>query len=127
MAMAVLLLSSGTTWAGLLEDGVAAAERGDNAIALSIFRQLVAQGNGFAQFNLGSMYAQGQGVTQDYAEAGKWFRLAAERGNAGAQSNIGLMYAKGYGVTQDYAKAAEWYQRAAAQGDAVAQLNLGLM
>jgi TPR repeat protein len=27
--------------------------------------------------NLGAMYAQGQGVPQDYAEAVKWFRTAA--------------------------------------------------
>ena len=32
-----------------------------------------------AQFNLGSMYAAGQGVPQDYARALKWSRKAAEQ------------------------------------------------
>ena len=34
-----------------------------------------AQGKSYAQNNLGVMYAQGQGVRQDYAEAVKWYRL----------------------------------------------------
>ena len=46
----------------------------------------------------GTMYAKGQGVLQDYAEAVKWYRLAAAQGNAMAQANLGLRYAKGEGV-----------------------------
>jgi len=34
------------------------------------------QGEAAAQFNLGLMYATGQGVPQDDAEAAKWFRRA---------------------------------------------------
>ena len=41
------------------------------------------------------MYANGQGVPQDYAEAVKWYRLAADQGDADAQSYLGVMYAKG--------------------------------
>ena len=33
-----------------------------------------------AQLSLGLMYAKGQGVPQDPAEAVKWFRLVADRG-----------------------------------------------
>ena len=58
-----------------------------------------------AQISLGIMYANGQGVPQDYAEAVKWFRLAADQGDATAQFNLGIMYAKGQGVPQDYAEA----------------------
>ena len=32
-----------------------------------------------AQYNLGDMYEQGQGVRQDYAEAFRWYRKAAEQ------------------------------------------------
>ena len=46
------------------------------------------------------MYAKGQGVPQDYAEAVKWYRLAAEQGFAMAQDNLGLMYKNGQGVPQ---------------------------
>ncbi len=66
-------------------------------------------------------------MTQDLAEAVKWYRKSAERGHASAQNNLGFMYAKGRGVTQDHAEAVKWYRKAAAQGDADAQVNLGFM
>ena len=52
-------------------------------------------GNPFAQNNLGIMYAQGEGVPEDDAEAIKWFRSAAEQGHTGAQYSLGVMYAAG--------------------------------
>ena len=67
------------------------------------------------------MYANGQGVPQNYAEAVKWYRLAADQGNATAQFNLALMYANGQGVPQNYAEAVKWYRLAADQGDAEAQ------
>ena len=36
------------------------------------------------------MYANGEGVAQDYEEAVKWYRLAAEQGDTQAQSGLGL-------------------------------------
>ncbi len=44
------------------------------------------------------MYDEGLGVTQDYAEAMKWYRKAAEQGHAGAQHNLGFMYTEGQGI-----------------------------
>ena len=85
------------------------------------------QGDAEAQFNLGVMYRDGEGVPQDEAEAVRWFRLAAEQGLAVGQSNLGLMYAEGRGVPQDDAEAARWNRLAAEQGHASAQFNLGLM
>jgi TPR repeat protein len=46
------------------------------------YRLAAEQGINKAQYNLGIMYDDGQGVPQDYAEAVKWYRLAAEQGNA---------------------------------------------
>jgi TPR repeat protein len=46
------------------------------------------------------MYRNGEGVTQDYQEALKWYRLAAEQGYATAQNNLGVMYVMGKGVTK---------------------------
>ena len=65
-------------WAGYIE-GMAAFERGDYETALRELRPLAEQGDASAQFNLGFMYGTGQGVSQDYAEAARWFRLAAEQ------------------------------------------------
>ena len=82
--------------------------------------QTAEQGFAQAQYNLGNMYANGQGVRQDYAQAVQWFGKAAEQGFAYAQFNLGLMYAKGQGVHQDDAQAVQWYRKAAEQGDAKA-------
>ena len=92
-------------------------------------RQVVAaeQGDVVSQFNLGLMYDTGEGVTQDYQEAVRWYRLAAEQGYANAQFNLAVMYAKGYGVAQDYQEAIRLYQPLAEQGEADAQTKLGLM
>jgi len=81
----------------------------------------------FAQNNLGLLNANGQGVTQDYQEAVKWYRMAAEQGNALAQYNLGLLTFNGKGATQDYEEAARLYRLAAEQGLASAQYALGWM
>ncbi|MDP6088531.1 MAG: tetratricopeptide repeat protein, partial [Nitrospinota bacterium] len=107
--------------------GVAAYNRGDFKTAFKEFRRLALQGNAFAQYNLGLMYAKGRGVAQDYAQAVTWYRKAALQGNALAQSNLGFMYENGRGVAQDYALAVKWYRKAALQGFARAQSNLGVM
>ena len=73
------------------------------------------------------MYAGGQGVSRDYAEAVKWFRLAAQQGNVEAQYDLGVMYTQGQGVPQDYAQSVKWFRLAAQQGFAKAQFNLGAM
>ena len=73
------------------------------------------------------MYDTGKGVTQDDAEAVKWYRKSAEQGNGLGQNNLGWMYNKGKGVTQDYAEAVKWYRKEAEQGNANGQDNLGWM
>ena len=87
----------------------------------------VSEKNAIDQYNLGLMYANGEGVKQDYFKAVEWFQKAADQGLAKAQYNLGDMYFYGQGVKQDYIKAVEWWQKAAEQGDAKAQFNLGNM
>ena len=85
--LAALLLAlglSGAANAGPFDDALAAANRGDYATAFRLYRPLADQGNASAQDNLGLMYAKGEGVPQNNAEAVKWFRLAAVQGNASA-------------------------------------------
>ena len=85
---------------------------------LYLLAPLAEQGDVVAQFNLGILYDNGQGVPQDYAEAMKWYRKAAEQGNAAARFNLGAMYSNGQGVPQDYVHSHMWYNLAAAGGDA---------
>lgn len=116
-----------TLAAGPYEDAMDAYARDDFATVLTIIRPFVQKGEAWAQIFLGSMYYDGTGVPQDYAQAAAWYRKAADQGDAGAQKILALMYSSGYGVPQDYAQAAAWFRKAADQGDASAQLNLGSM
>ena len=116
-----------TANAAPFDDAVAAYDRGDYAQALKMFRQLATKGNAVAQFNLGLMYANGRGVSQDDEEAVRWYKLAAAQGYILGQYNLGTMYHNGRGVTQDYKETVKWYRLAAAQGYAKAQFNLGVM
>ena len=95
----------------------------DYTQAAKWFRLAAEQGNVDAQYNLGTMYSNGQGVPQDYAQAVKWLRLAAEQGDASAQNSLGLMYGKGEGVPEDYVQAHKWFNLAAAQGNANGATN----
>ncbi len=83
------------------------------ATAVREYRPLAERGHAKAQFGLGLMYGNGEGVPQDYAEALQWYRKAAAQGHATAQYNLGLMYGNGEGVPQDYVQAHMWYNLAA--------------
>jgi TPR repeat protein len=63
-----LTVSSGAL-EGPSEEGWAAYQRGDYATALKLWQPLAAQGNAFAQSNLGFMCDSGQGVKRDLGEA----------------------------------------------------------
>jgi hypothetical protein len=73
------------------------------------------------------MYANGDGVPKDSAEAVRWFRKTTDQVYAEAQYALGVMYANGNGVVKDSMEAVRWYRKAADQGDARAQFNLGWM
>ena len=64
-------------------------------------RKAAMQGDVDAQFDLGYMYANGEGVPEDDQEAVRWYRKAAKQGDASAQYNLGVMYGKGEGVPED--------------------------
>ena len=85
------------------------------------------QGYALAQSDLGAMYLNGYGVSQDYKRAVEWYIKAANQGFVVAQYNLGSMYSNGKGVSQDYKKAFEWFTKAANQGLADAQYVLGNM
>ena len=123
----ILSLCSSVARAGSFEEGIEAYKKGNYAKALALLHPLASQGMANAQNNLGWMYEEGKGVTQNYQEAEKWYRLAAEQGYASAQDNLGYIYFIGKGVVQDYKETVKWYRLAAEQGDVDAQNNLGVM
>jgi len=58
------------------DDGDTAFANNDYEAAVRLWRPLADQGDVQAQFNLGFMYYEGYGLTQDYVQAHKWFSLA---------------------------------------------------
>ncbi len=75
----VLCLCITTAQADQFDDAYAAYKKGDYATTLRLLRPLAETGDASAQYSLGNMYANGQGVPQDYVEAHKWYNLSASR------------------------------------------------
>jgi TPR repeat protein len=70
--------------------------------ALSKWIPLASTGNAEAQFNVGLMYKDGDGVPQDYAKTAEWYRKAAEQGYPNAQYNLGVLYQLGEWISHDF-------------------------
>ncbi len=83
----VVVLVAAPAWAGDLQAGVEAYNRGDYATALKIWRPLAEQGHAKAQYDLGVMYFMGRGVPQDVVQAHLWLNLAAAQGDELARIN----------------------------------------
>ena len=104
------------SWSADFQKGSTAYQSSDCATALPEPTPLAKQGNADAQYNLGVMYRDGQGVPRDHRTAVKWLKLAAEQGDANAQLNLSLMYGDGAGVIQDNVYAHMWGNIAASNG-----------
>jgi len=96
-------------------------------IDVTALRAKAEQGNPQAQAQLARLYVKGQGVTNSYVEAAKWFRLAADQGNADARAGLGELYEAGRGVPKDLPQAIKLYRLAADQGNAGAQYTMGFL
>lgn len=59
------------------------------------------------EYEIGVLYANGQGVVKNPTEAVKWYRLAAKDNNL-ARYRLGLMYDDGKGVKKDPVRACMW-------------------
>ena len=79
--------------------------RGDYEKAHTDIEFLARGGEARAQYDLGLMYDQGQGVPQSDAKAREWYERAAEQGEPRALYNLGLMYLNGQGVQPDLVQA----------------------
>lgn len=107
-----------------VQDGVTAYSQGNFSKAFRIWMPIAEAGDEIAQFNLGLLYFNGEGVPKDHHEAAKWYQLAALQGNDKAQSILGGMYLEGDGVQKDLFVATKWLQLAAEQFDKTAKVQL---
>jgi TPR repeat protein len=114
-----------------LADAVKAIEAGRHAQAAQMLLPLANAGNSLAQFRLGSLYYNGQGVPEDEKQAIYWWKKAAAQGYAEAMFQLGSAYLFGSQtakiVPDPDREAATWYFQAASAGHAEAQYHLGLL
>lgn len=84
-------------------------------------------GSPYAQYCVGTCYADGHSVLKDDVEAFRWFLRAAQQKPPGfsvAQHAVGICCEQGKGAPQDNSEAIRWFRKAAEQGLAVAQCAL---
>lgn len=89
--------------------------------------ELAQGGNHDAEFELGAMFHDGDGVEQDFAQALQWYKKAANGGNRQAMFNLGMMYKNGEGIPADLSATKVWFVRSSDAGDVRAALQLGTM
>src|SRR5437016_14112087 len=83
----------------------------ENSDPTSAFRhtlQAAEQGYVPAQAAVAMMYANGKGVQQNYAEAGKWWIKAAEQGDLAAARFAWNLYRNGEGADRNAEIANRW-------------------
>lgn len=74
-----------------LQEGLRAYSQRNFPLALRHWAPLAQRGDPSAQYNLGRMYARGEGVSRDLAEAYKWFTLAGIGGRSeGARARLAI-------------------------------------
>ncbi len=86
--------------------------------------QAAQNGNASDQYQLADAYFRGNGIQQDYQQAGYWYQKAAEQNLVEAQYTLGMMYYQGAGTEKDYVQAEYWFTRAADNGDVNARNHL---
>jgi TPR repeat protein len=134
---------------------VAYAKKSDME-AVKWFRKAADQDYVLAQYILGVLYANGEGVSKSTSTAVEWYRKAADQGYVNAQFKLGYLYYEGEGVANEQhpkggdqslaaaadflgvisdgegvaknaSTAAEWFRKAADHGEPGSQYYLGVM
>ncbi len=77
----------------LLADILDQAEMNEEAVGY--YRKAAEQGNPDGEYGLGNMYASGEGVKRDFAEARKWILRAAEKSHPRATTTLAQAYIGG--------------------------------
>jgi TPR repeat protein len=107
----------------------AGASPQDYASAMEWYQKAADQNHHLAQFNLGQMFAQGQGMPASNSMALMWIRRAAEGGDAGAQYDMGNRCFRASAnesesdASESRTESYKWFTLAAAQNYRDAQLR----
>jgi TPR repeat protein len=93
-SLTFLFLFTGSVYGDDFQDGMDAYDRKDYKEAVKWYRLSAEQGDTSAQYNLGVMYSNGQGVPQDYTLAHMWFNLSGSSGHKGSVKNRNIIEKK---------------------------------
>lgn len=101
-------------------------DKGQSDKIAAVLYQFACEG-GFASgcTNLGYMYRDGQGVSQNYDRAIELYQQGCEGGSAGGCFGLGHMYGTGKGVSRDYDRAVELFKQSCDGGNASGCSSLG--
>lgn len=113
--------------ANTLEEAKLRIQQKDFSAAHTIYLKLANEGNAKACFNLGLMFNQGDGVSQNMEEAVKWYSKSADLNYKEAQYTLASLRFRREFESISYIDAAQYYQKAAEQGHVKSQLNLGIL
>ena len=91
LLLAFVLLAPAGAHADDVKDALRLARAGDGATAVQNLKPLAERGSVDAQYALGVIYANGDGLAVDYAQAQRWFEDAAKNGNADARRHVAFM------------------------------------
>lgn len=100
----------------------AASQRELAALGISLLRQRADRGDSSAVYRLGRVYALGQGVEVDRAEARKWYDLAATLGSVSALKELAALTSR---EDNDPVLAGKYMLKAAEAGSMNAAVELG--
>lgn len=132
MSRRILLIASLLS-AGVAVDAWASAgselarrayDKGNYAEALAQLQPLADSGDTNAQVLLGTMYADGKGVTQDDARAAQLYEKAAAAGDTQAQTLLASAYADGRGVAMNQSMSDYWQWKSATNQAATEKTKL---
>ncbi|NIO43209.1 MAG: hypothetical protein GTO41_25495, partial [Burkholderiales bacterium] len=70
------------------------------AAAITEYTLAAETGSKDAQYALGAMYHEGEGVNRDHLRAVYWYTQAAQRGHTEAQYWLCIMHREGIGVSR---------------------------
>jgi uncharacterized protein len=90
-------------------EGIPGTLKAEPNVARQMFHYAASYfGDAEAQYQLGRLYLQGEGVPKDPITAARWLQLSADKGDARAQALLGEMLLKGDAVGRHPARGLFW-------------------
>lgn len=114
-------------YAGPFENGQAAYNSGQYAQAKVYWSKAAKNGHAEANYALGKLYEDGQGVTQSFNTAFGHYTQAGFKNHIPATYKVATYHYEGKSIAKSHSLAAIWFEKAADNGHADAQYHMGKM